>query len=56
MLHLIQLNFWCGFTWKITRRWEDNIKMDLREIGCEDGSGWNWFRIVPSGGFRYKRC
>ena len=21
------------------RRWEDNIKMDLREVGCED-VGW----------------
>jgi hypothetical protein len=21
------------------RRWEANIKMDLRDIGCEDGTG-----------------
>jgi hypothetical protein len=26
-----------------------NGEMDLREIGCEDGSGWNWLRIVSSG-------
>jgi hypothetical protein len=22
--------------------------MDLREENCEDGSGWNWLRIVSS--------
>ena len=22
---------------KPRRRWEDNIKMDLREVGCDDG-------------------
>jgi hypothetical protein len=27
----------------------NNIKMDVREIGCEDGSGWNWLRIVSNG-------
>jgi hypothetical protein len=26
--------------WRPRRRWEDNIKMDLREVGCE-GTGWN---------------
>ena len=25
---------------KPRRRWEDNIKMDLREVGC-GGMGWN---------------
>jgi len=29
------------------RRWEDNIHMDLREIGC-DNQMWNWLRIMPS--------
>ena len=29
------------------RRWEDNIKMDLREVG---GPGWSWLRIGRSGG------
>jgi len=27
------------------RRWEDNIKMDLREVG-----GWSWLRIGTDGG------
>jgi hypothetical protein len=34
------------------RRWVNNIKMDLREIGC-DGVVWIvliWQRIVTSGG------
>jgi hypothetical protein len=25
----------------LRRRQKYNIKMDLREIGCEEGSGWN---------------
>jgi len=25
--------------------WEDNIKMDLREICCEDVTGFSWFRL-----------
>jgi hypothetical protein len=34
------------------RRWEDNIKMDLRQIGI-DGANWigfGWCRIGSSGG------
>jgi hypothetical protein len=32
------------------RRWVDNIKMDLREIGW-DGMDWiDWLRIGMSGG------
>ena len=33
------------------RRWEDNIKMDLQEVGrgCV-GTGWSWLRIVTGGG------
>ena len=27
-------------------RWEDNIKMDLEEVG----TGWGWFRIGTGGG------
>jgi len=23
-----------GETWRPRRRWEDNIKMDLQEVGC----------------------
>ena len=30
------------------RRWEDNIKMDLREVGVE--TGWSWLRIGTDGG------
>jgi hypothetical protein len=32
------------------RRWVDNIKMDLREIGGVVWTGWNWLRIGTSGG------
>jgi len=30
-------------------RWEDNIKMDLREVG-EVETGWSWLRIGTDGG------
>jgi hypothetical protein len=35
------------------RRWEDGIKMDLREIGWEGGvwSGFIWLDIGTGGGF-----
>ena len=26
-------------------RWQDNIKMDLQEIGGVVGTGWSWLRI-----------
>jgi hypothetical protein len=29
--------------WKLRRRWEDNIKMDLREIGID---GANWIQLA----------
>ena len=32
------------------RRWEDNIKMDLQEVGCGVWAGSNWLRIGTSGG------
>jgi hypothetical protein len=32
------------------RRWVDNIKMDLREIGWDGGNGSIWLRIGTSGG------
>ena len=32
------------------RRWEDNIKMDLEEVGRGLGIGWSWLRI-GTGGF-----
>jgi len=31
------------------RRWEDNIKMDLREVGGVE-TGWRWLRIGTDGG------
>jgi hypothetical protein len=32
------------------RRWEDNIKMDLQEVGEVVGTGWSWLRIGTGGG------
>jgi hypothetical protein len=32
------------------RRWEDNIKVDLRDIGSMRRTGFGWLRIRSSGG------
>jgi hypothetical protein len=32
------------------RRWEDNIKMDVQEVGGGRGAGWSWLRIGTGGG------
>jgi hypothetical protein len=32
-------------TWKTRRRWEDNIKMDLQEVGWGAWTGLIWLRI-----------
>ena len=32
------------------RRWEDNIKLDLQEVGGGLGTGWKWLRIGTGGG------
>ena len=32
------------------RRWEDNIKMDLQEVGGSLGTGWSWLKIGTGGG------
>ena len=32
------------------RRWVDNIKMDLQEVGGGLGTGWSWLRIGTGGG------
>jgi len=32
------------------RRWEENIKMDLQEVGCGVWTGSSWLRIGTSGG------
>jgi hypothetical protein len=48
-----------GFGWEARRqkttgrpkhRWEDNIKMNLREIGIDGGTGFSWLRTGSSGG------
>jgi len=31
------------------RRWEDNNKMDLQEVGGVVGTGWSWLRIGTCG-------
>ena len=30
-------------------RWENNIKMDLQEVGGVVGTGWSWLRIGTGG-------
>ena len=37
------------------RRWEDNIKMDLQEVGGLVGTGWSWLRIGTDGGHLWLR-
>jgi hypothetical protein len=32
------------------RRWKDNIKMDLQEVGCGVWTGLSWFGIGTGGG------
>ena len=32
------------------RRWEDNIKMDLQEVGCGVWTGLSWLRIGTGDG------
>jgi hypothetical protein len=32
------------------RSWEDNIKIDLQEVGCGAWTESNWLRIEKSGG------
>ena len=32
------------------RRWKDNIKMDLQEVGAFVRNGWIWLRIGTGGG------
>ena len=35
---------------KPRRRWEDNIKMDLQEVGGSCATGWSWLGIGRGGG------
>ena len=37
------------------RRWEDNIKMDLQEVGGVVGTGWSWLRIGTGRGHLWVR-
>jgi hypothetical protein len=32
------------------RRWEDNIKMDIQQVGCGSMGGLIWLRIGTFGG------
>jgi hypothetical protein len=34
---------WKGTTWKTRRKWEDNIKMVLQEVGC---GGMDWIDLA----------
>jgi hypothetical protein len=34
---------------RLRSRWEDNIKMDLQEVGGVVGTGWSWLRIGTGG-------
>jgi hypothetical protein len=37
--------------WRPRRRWEDNIKMDVQEVGGGVfRTGWSWLRIGTGGG------
>ena len=36
-------------------RWEDNIKMDLQEVGCGVWTGSSWLRIGTGGGHFWMR-
>ena len=38
---------WCGQVplWRPRRRWEDNIKMDLQEVGV-GGVGGDWIELA----------
>ena len=46
---LYNLRFWWGNLWgkrplgRPRRRWEDNIKMDLQEVGC---GGMDWIELA----------
>jgi hypothetical protein len=35
---------------RLRRRWEDNIKMDLQEVGWDLWTGLIWLRIRRGGG------
>jgi hypothetical protein len=48
----VYTEFWWGKTplGRPRRRWEDNIKMGLQEVGCGAWAGSIWLRIGTDGG------
>ena len=36
--------------WNFRRRWQDNIKMDIHEVGWSVWTGWIWLSIGAGGG------
>jgi hypothetical protein len=46
----VYTGFWLGPLGRPRRRWEDNIRMELGEIGIDGGTGFSWLRIGSSGG------
>ena len=56
--HLERRKTYKGFLWGNLRkrdglgdrrRWDDNNKMDLQELGCGVWTGWSWRRIGTGG-------
>jgi hypothetical protein len=41
--------------WRTRCRWEDNIKMDLQEVGCGVWTGMGWLRMETGGGDLWMR-
>jgi hypothetical protein len=46
---------WKEFTWRPEMKFDDDIKMDVREIICEDRGGLNWLSIVIHRGLRHQK-
>lgn len=42
-------------TWENVRLSNEVGNQMIREVGCEDGSGWNWPRFGPNVGLWYSR-
>ena len=46
--HLVMLVIY--YLGRSRRSWEDNIQVDLQEVGGGCGAGWSWLRIGTGGG------